>query len=130
LILTIALWQMHATIMTLSLIFFILAIISTFLKNNKWWFKGHKVLGSVGFLFAIVGIFIAFYMVNKTSGEHFTIFHAKIGLLTIIILGLTVGLTPLRGNRNLRKIHIIMSLISLLLIIGTMMYGLMVAGVI
>jgi len=130
LILGIALWQQHAILMTVSLLFFCVAIISIYLKNKKWWYTAHKLLGSVGFLFALAGMFIAFYMIHEVGGRHFRVFHAQLGLFSIIILALVLGLTPFRRHRLVRKLHIILGFIGTVLVIGTILYGLLLVGII
>lgn len=67
-------WKIHALLMFIGTsILIYVSLLPTFFRNKKNWFRTHKGLGVFGGTTTILGLIVAIYMVNMTTGIHFTI---------------------------------------------------------
>jgi hypothetical protein len=96
-------WMIHASFMILGFVLmFTGMIIARFYKDTKWWFKRHKKIAPLGSAIAIIGLIMGLIMVSMSSGEHFRVPHAFVGLLAIIyaIITPTLGLAQFKIKKN------------------------------
>ena len=89
-----SLWPYHAILMTTGFIFMLIgAYLARFMKGKTWWLKAHRAFGITGSIISFLGFFMAFYMVSLLIGIHFQVFHAYLGVITVIM----VLMTPVLG---------------------------------
>jgi cytochrome b561 len=130
------LWPFHAALMVSGLFLAILAANSAARRTPKTsWLRIHKVVGIVGVILVVCGLSLAFYMVSATGGPHFKVYHAHLGIVTLIFTVLTpaVGIISLKRrppSPGIRKAHIWISRITLVLLIVTLTSGMIQAGLI
>ena len=123
-------WETHAVFMTLALVLLLVAAAAIYLRQYSWWFTVHKISGSIGALFAAVGIYISYQMVETGDGLHLNVFHAQIGLITLLALAATIAITPWRQKKHIRTLHIYLARISIILVIVTILLGLSLVDII
>lgn len=130
------LWPFHAALMVSGLFLAILAANSATRRTPKTaWLRVHKVVGIVGVILVVCGLSLALYMVSATGGPHFKVYHAHLGIITLIFTVLTpaVGIVSLKRrppSPGIRKTHIWISRITLVLLIVTLTSGMIQAGLI
>jgi hypothetical protein len=101
-------WIIHATLMVLGSILMLMGmIIARYYKDTTWWFKRHKRIAPAGAAFAIAGLVMGFIMVQMSSGQHFRVPHAFVGLFAIIfaLITPTLGLAQFKIKKNKKKIR-------------------------
>lgn len=128
------LWPYHAFFMILGFIFMLKAIlIARFLKKERWWLRAHRCINSVATIFAVLGLLMGIYMVNETTGEHFSVPHTFLGIITImfVIISPILGVAhqKVKGG-GLRIAHRGIGWITLLLMLFTIISGLILVGII
>ena len=78
------------------------------LRNERWWFKTHRLLGLAGAGTLLLGCAAAVFMVARTSGEHLQGPHAWLGIVTVLTIVVTAYLGWLQfriKKRPVRMIH-------------------------
>ena len=127
--------------------FMVLAVLSSavgiviaryYKKKTKSWMKIHKTLGIASSFSFIVGFVFAFIMLGGFSGYHFTNLHSYLGLSTIVLslcngtLGLimTGKKASSSTKKKIRSIHRWVGRIALIMMLLTIFFGLVVAGII
>ncbi len=82
-------------------------IIARFYKDTTWWFKRHKKIAPLGAVFSIIGLIMGFIMVSISSGVHFRVPHAFVGLLAIsyAITTPVLGVAQFKIKKNKKKIR-------------------------
>lgn len=129
------LWPIHAGFMSVGLLFMAVAIVNVLNKTPKTsWLTAHKVIGGVGTFCMIIGLATGVYMVSASAGGHLRVYHAYVGVLTIVIsvAAPVLGYITLKwkGHRpTMRKVHVWCSRIAIVLILVTIVSGLWQAGV-
>jgi hypothetical protein len=128
------LWSIHGALMGTALTLMLIgALVARLFKKKRWWLKAHKVISPLGALFAIFGLSMALYMVSLSSGMHFRVPHAILGLITILLVFTTpiLGFLQFRvkGKRAMiRNAHRWVARVTLLLMIIVVISGLSQAG--
>ncbi|MBU7026504.1 MAG: hypothetical protein HXS48_06150 [Theionarchaea archaeon] len=129
------LWPIHAGFMSVGFLFMAVAIVNVLNKTPKTsWLTVHKVIGGLGTLCMIIGLATGMYMVSASAGGHLRVYHAYVGVLTIVIsvAAPVLGYITLKwkGHRpTMRKVHVWCSRIAIVLILVTIVSGLWQAGV-
>jgi hypothetical protein len=129
-------WIIHATFLILGFVFMLTAIIvAKIYKKKKWWLKIHKRMGAFGAVLSIVGMILGFIMVFMSSGEHFRVPHAFVGLIAIIFAIITplLGLAQFKIKKNKAKIraaHRWSGRITITLMLINIIFGLSLVGII
>jgi uncharacterized membrane protein YfcA len=109
-----------------------------YLKKKKWWLKTHRRIGISGAVIGVAGIGIATYMVSQTTGIHLRVLHSWVGLATIILMIFTpffghfmlkIRKNPARAKKT-RAVHRWIGRVTLLFMTGTIVLGLLQAGII
>jgi hypothetical protein len=128
----------HMALMALAVTFKLGAIgIARFLKNKKWWLKAHKAmnLSSVGA--ALAGFLVAAAMVQSTGGPHFRVFHAVLGGATLCVAATMpffgYKIFRIKGKEKIAKLrtaHKNLGRFTLVLLGGSALAGLLLAGII
>lgn len=116
--------------MTLALVLLICAGAVIYLRRYTWWFTVHKISGSLGVLFAVVGIYVSYQLVEAGNGLHLSVFHAQVGLFTLLALAATIAVAPWRQKTTIRTLHIYLARTSVLLVIATLLLGLSLVDII
>jgi hypothetical protein len=101
-------WIIHASLMVLGfLLMFIAMIIARFYKDTTWWFKRHKLIAPLGAGIAVLGLIMGFIMVQMSSGQHFRVPHAFVGLFAVIFAIITpiLGKAQFKIKKNKKKIR-------------------------
>jgi hypothetical protein len=130
-----ALWPIHAGFMSIGLLLMLGAVFNVLNKTPKtWWLKAHKTVGGLSVLLVIIGLVTAVYMVSLSSGGHFKVVHAYMGIITLLFSVMTplVGFITLKKRENrlaTRRMHILFGRITVILILVTIISGLLQAGV-
>jgi hypothetical protein len=126
------LWPVHAAFMTAGFILILAGTSTVYMKGNTWWFRAHKMIGSIGVIFSIIGLSVAIYMVSIGGGGHFRVLHAYLGAITLI----TILLSPILGvlwtrtkKPVIRTAHVWVCRSAILLMALTIIMGLITAGV-
>jgi hypothetical protein len=128
------LWPFHAALMASGLFLAILAANSAVRRTPKTsWLRIHKMVGALGVILVVCGLSLAFYMVSAGGGPHFKVYHAHLGIITLTFTVLTplVGIISLKRrppSPGIRKTHIWLSRITLVLLIVTITSGMIQAG--
>ncbi|MEW6592509.1 MAG: hypothetical protein AB1305_02325 [Candidatus Hadarchaeota archaeon] len=129
-------WQYHATLMIFGFSLTVAgAGVSRYMKNRPWWLRVHRRLEISGALFSLLGLIMAIYYVQSTSGVHFRAPHALLGAVTIALVVITAvsGYAQLKSKTygpKIRKIHPWLGRLTILLMLITIVGGLSLAGVI
>jgi len=129
------LWPLHAVLMIVALVVSSIATYSLYMKRRSWWFKAHKVLGTLGALSGAVGLGAGIYMVSRAGRGHIRVPHAYLGLLTVVLVLMSpaLGLLFLRSKTakaKIRKVHIWWGRGSMVLMVVTVLAGLRLVGLI
>jgi hypothetical protein len=116
---------------------------AVFLKRRRWWLKVHRTAGTLAAVCFLCGFTSAMAMVAFSTGEHFTVIHAWLGLTTTVLAMLTPALGYLRvaltGRKNMSLVtkglrdvlpaaHRWSGRITLLLACATIALGMHVVG--
>ena len=123
-------WETHALFMILALLLLMFAGAIIYQRQYTWWFTAHKISGSLGAVFAAVGICISYLMVEEQNGLHINVFHAQVGLFTLLALAATIAMTPWRQKKSIRTLHIYVARLSIILVIVTVLLGLSLVDII
>ncbi|MEN6475009.1 MAG: cytochrome b561 domain-containing protein [Syntrophaceae bacterium] len=76
------------------------------LRNQRWWFKTHRMLGLLGAVFMIAG-WIAAAIMLAGGGDNPAGLHAYLGVATILLSVVTAGLGLLQFRLKKKQIRII-----------------------
>jgi hypothetical protein len=129
-------WYFHAAWMTAAVALMIIGIIIVkFLKEKRWWFKGHKAVMSLAVIVTLLGFGSSFFMVTLSGSGHFRVPHAYFGLITIVISILTTRLgfmmfSPKVNKDQIKSIHRWIGRGSATLMFITIFVGLSYVGII
>jgi hypothetical protein len=129
------LWPYHALLQTLGFIFLFSAVLAVrFGRKIPGWYRWHKHLAYAGGILILAAFAIAVYMVAISGGPHIRVPHAASGVFTIVLVFLTLFLGVARERVRpprpyLRTIHLSLGLITVLFLTGTIILGLITAGV-
>jgi hypothetical protein len=129
-------WIIHASLLTIGFILMLIGVIlAKAFKKKKWWLKKHKLLGILGAILSILGLLMGFIMVQLSSGEHFRVPHAYVGVVAIILAVFTpiLGFAQFRVKKNrakIRTIHRWSGRITLVLMVVNIIFGLSLVGII
>lgn len=133
------LWPIHAILMGVS--FAAMAagiIIAVFYKKKRWRLKAHKIAAYGGVVGAVIALVLAIIMVSLSHGAHFSSFHGIFGIITLIFVVSAPVFAELvyksrakpNAKKGLRKVHIVIGVVSLGMMTVTILYGLRIAGII
>lgn len=107
------LWPYHAIFMSLAMIFFAATWFSVVYKKKfgKKFLTTHHTLGSIGVLFAVIGLSIGVYMVAQLNAGHLRVAHSIFATADLVLglSALAVGqafLSIKALKRKTRKPHI------------------------
>jgi hypothetical protein len=121
------LWPYHALIQTVGFVLLIAAVLLVqFGKKIPGWYRWHKRLAHTGSVLIVVGLAVAYYMVELSGGPHIRVGHAVIGIVTIALLALTISFGYAKEKVRppklyLRTIHIALGIITILVLIATIL---------
>jgi hypothetical protein len=130
------LWPYHALLQTLGFISIFSAVLMVqFGRKIPGWYRSHKRLAHSGSVLVVAAFAIAAYMVELSGGPHIRVPHALLGIITILLLFLTLlfGIAKERirpPKLYLRTVHLSLGLVTVLFLILAILFGLMTAGVI
>jgi hypothetical protein len=130
------LWPVHAVFMSVGLALMVVSVFNVVNKAPRsWWFKAHKTIGGLAVVCVVIGLATAVYMVSASSGGHFKVPHAYLGIVTMFFSVVTpfVGFISVksRGRRpQMRKLHLWCGRVAVVLIVVTLGSGLLQAGII
>ncbi len=123
----IEIWQIHALLMAIGTsILIYVALLPSFFRGKKNWFRIHKRLGLVGGITIILGLITAIYMVTTGIGIHFRVIHSYLGIFTVLCSFSDIVIGYLAINRRiriLRIVHLWLGRASFLLLIITVIMG-------
>ena len=124
----------HMILMILFVVFALSGIIIArfFRKKSSKWLKLHKTFMILSILSALTGFIWILYVVQSTSGVHFTVLHAILGIVTLVtafsapVLGFRIMSSKTSNSVKplLRKIHRFIGWLALVLVIITVFTGL------
>ena len=124
------LWPYHAISMSLAMVFFAATWFSVVYKKRfgKKFLMTHHSLGSLGVLFAIIGLGIGVYMVAQLESGHIRIGHSVLAVLDLAlgIAALSVGqvfMSRKELKRKTRKPHIWLGGLSIVLMAVVVLLG-------
>jgi hypothetical protein len=103
-----SLWIFHAALMIIGYSMMLVGVIfAKFYRKKKWWLKRHKLLGKLGAGLSVAGLVSAFVMVSLSSGEHFRVPHAYVGVVAIIfaVMTPTLGIAQFKVKKKKAKIR-------------------------
>ena len=129
------LWPYHAVLMTLGfLVLLSSSLIERYLKRRQWWLKAHKITGILGAILFISGLLMANYMVSVSTGVHFRVPHAYlgVGIIVLVVTNQILGYAQLKYRSKAAKIrsaHRWSARIALVLILINMVSGLLLVGI-
>ena len=125
------LWPWHAIFMSLAMALFTATWFSVMYKRRlkKRYLPTHHLLGSVGVLFAVVGLVIGVYMVGQLESGHIRIAHSAVAVVDLVlgVAALVVGFLFMRRKelkRRTRKPHIWLGGLSMVLMVVVVLMGL------
>jgi len=129
------LWPLHAGPLGAGLASMAAAVlIAVFYRKKGWWLRAHRTCGLLGAALSVSGLAVGIYMVEDSTGEHFRVPHAYLGLVTIILLIMTPAIRyiALRHREKMAKmmrVHRWAGRATLLLMLLAVITGLFAAGV-
>lgn len=114
----------HIVFMSLMVILIIHAIVFS-LRKKKNWYKKHKIFNTAGIFSGIIGFLIIFIEKLLEKESHFITLHSKTGLITLILLSLTLtgGFLMKKLPEKMKKNHKISGFISFILALITVFLG-------
>jgi hypothetical protein len=125
------LWLIHAVLMGLGTLQLIVSMfIARRREHDRNWLAKHKTLGVTSPLLLLVGFAVAIYMVGLRNSGHFQVLHAIFGLIAtgLVVATPVVGFSMLK-SKSLRPVHVWTGRLALLMLLGVLVSGLLVAGV-
>ncbi|UCF07752.1 MAG: hypothetical protein JSW28_08950, partial [Thermoplasmata archaeon] len=131
-----SLWLFHASLLTVGFLLMLAGVIvAKFQKKKRWRIEVHKWLGVSGSIISLAGIILGFVMVTMTSGEHFRVPHAYLGVLAavFIILSPVLGIAQFKIKKNkarVRMIHRWVGRIAVTAMLINILAGLSLVGII
>jgi len=126
----------HAAFLSVSFLLMVVGmLLARYLKRKKWWLKVHRRLGLSGGILGLLGLGLGAYMVEVTSGVHIKAVHTYVGLLTVvlIILTLIIGRSILKGKGGKQarlRLHRWIGRVTLIMMLATIVLGLLRAGIV
>jgi hypothetical protein len=124
------LWPIHAVIAVYcALLFLINALIARRRKQDRSWLPKHKTIGLTAPVTLLIGLGVAYYMVDLWDLGHIRVGHAYAGLVALVlaillpILGLTMG-----RAKAIRTLHVWIGRTAICLMILAAAFGLRAAG--
>lgn len=125
----------HAGLMSIGfLLLFFGFVLARYMKRKRWWLKVHRVFGVSGASLTLLGFFIVVLRIYLAGRPHFTIAHAYVGLV-IVILALMI---PVLGfmqfkirevSGKIRPIHRFSGWLILILMMINIVLGMHAAGI-
>jgi hypothetical protein len=126
-----SLWPYHALFMTMAMIFFAATWFSVVHRKRlkSRYLNVHHTLGSLGVLFAIIGLVIGTIMVGRLESGHIRVAHSMLATADLVLgfLALAVGLVFLSRKelkRKTRKPHIYLGALAIVMMAATVLAGL------
>jgi hypothetical protein len=121
----------HAALMgTAALLLLVSMLIACRRKKDNSWLAKHKTLGVVSPLLLLIGVGVAYTMVDSFGADHFSVPHAWVGItgvglaLIMPFLGFSIFWLPGR-SRALRPVHRWVGRITLLLLLTAGVSGIL-----
>lgn len=99
--------------------------IAIFMRRKKWWLKLHRTAGSLAVICFLCGFASAILMVALSTGEHFKVYHAYLGLVTMAL----ILPTPFLGYLQFRTVHRWSGRVTLVFACMAVVSGLQLVGV-
>lgn len=125
------LWPYHAFFMGAATISFVLTWFTVVYKKRlkKKFLDHHHTVGSIGVLFAIIGLVLGIYMVGQLDSGHIRVTHSLLATITLVlsIVTLAVGqvfMSKKHLKRKTRKPHIYLGGASIIMMAITSLAGL------
>ena len=117
---------LHAVFMVICIAFIVSAVFVAHRRKGNWFAK-HKTMGIFGFFAGIIAFLLIFSLKNILHYPHFKTDHGLFGLATLGALLLIIGLGVLssKGVSSLRKIHLLVSWLVMLVLLGVASVGLL-----
>jgi hypothetical protein len=131
-------WTLHALLMTLGLLSLSLGVsLLISAKRRAPRIPAHKTMNTLGAVFAILGLIFGILMIQLSTGEHFKVPHAFLGLVTIIFILITLRFGFILAKHDpevdyvrFRSNHKWLGRIALILLIINILLGLSIVGLI
>jgi hypothetical protein len=128
------LWPYHAALMVVGMVCAMASTVTVYRKQGKSWLRSHKILGSWAAVYIISGLSLGIYMVQQNTGKHFTLPHEWLGIATILMILVTIGVGFQRfrvkeGAAKWRTAHIWLCRATVILLLLNIVSGLRLAGV-
>jgi cytochrome c biogenesis protein CcdA len=110
------------------------AATAVFMKRRRWWLSLHKWAGALTVVCFLCGFASAIVMIAVSAGTHFTVAHARLGLLTTALSVLTLLLGHLQfrvrnASGKIRDLHRWSGRITLIFACMAIASGLWTAGI-
>ena len=129
------LWPIHAMLVDFAaLLLFIGMAIARRKAKDRGWLARHQTLGLVAPVLAVMGAYVAWFMVSTASTEHFRVPHAWAGAAVVGLSCLVPALGFLqfrvaRGKAGIRFAHVWLGRLTLAGFVLAGLSGLFAAGV-
>jgi len=129
-------FYLHAGAMGMGFLFMAAGVgIARFQRQKRWWLKVHKTCGMTGSFVMLLGLVVAFLMVDQDGSGHIRVPHAWGGLVMIFFAFMTPVLGQLQFKireraKPLREKHRWSGRITLIVGLVTILSGLSAAGII
>jgi hypothetical protein len=125
----------HAGLVCVGLLFIASGyVVARFLKKRSWWLKVHRLCGILGASLVLAGLFAEVLDISLGGRRHFRIPHSYIGTIAGILVVATpvLGFMQFRVKQHLpviRKLHVRVGRIVLLLLCINILVGLSLMGI-
>jgi hypothetical protein len=120
-------WQVHAAIMGVAGLLFVLAPTTSLLRllNVEWRVKAHIVIGSMAIGLAMAGIAFGVWMVERRGHSHFSLTHSVAGgvALAILLVLLASGILLARSREERSGIPWLHVILSIGAVVATVITG-------
>jgi len=122
----------HAGCMLAGIVSLAAGISIAMRRRKGWWLRVHRWFGSTGVSGLLLGVVAALYMVSRQTGQHFTVPHAWLGIVTVLAVVGTylIGVTQLKTKTpRMRPLHRWAGRVAFMLLFLTILSGLFLTGV-
>ncbi len=122
-------WPYHAFFVSTGLIFMTAGMITArSMKGKRWWLKAHKIIALLGASLALIGFFIAAYLVSTYLDTYFLReLHAYLGIGAVLLVVFTpiIGFMQFRlRDKRIKAIHRWSGRTTLVIMLANILAGL------
>jgi len=108
---------------------------AVFFRSKPYWLKIHKSFNSSAGIFLFAGVLMAALMVFQQEGRHLNGLHPVIGLITfgLTVVSVLLGFYQFRAGariKSVKSLHRALGRLTVIMIIGALISGLIYAGII